>query len=93
MGFASALIVSPCVAAPLAGALLYIAQSGYAIYGGIMLFVMGLGMGAPLLAIGLSSGKLLPRPGGWMDEVKKLFGFLMLIMAVWILARVLGAFF
>ena len=93
MGFASALIVSPCVAAPLAGALLYIAQSGDAIYGGIMLFVMGLGMGAPLLVIGLSSGKLLPRPGGWMDEVKKLFGFLMLIMAVWILARVLGAFF
>ena len=93
MGFASALIVSPCVAAPLAGALLYISQSGDAIYGGIMLFVMGLGMGAPLLVIGLSSGKLLPRPGGWMDEVKKLFGFLMLIMAVWILARVLGAFF
>ena len=93
MGFASALIVSPCVAAPLAGALLYIAQSGDAIYGGIMLFVMGLGMGAPLLVIGLSSGKLLPRPGGWMDEIKKLFGFLMLIMAVWILARVLGAFF
>ena len=93
MGFASALIVSPCVAAPLAGALLYIAQSGDAIYGRIMLFVMGLGMGAPLLVIGLSSGKLLPRPGGWMDEVKKLFGFLMLIMAVWILARVLGAFF
>ena len=93
MGFASALIVSPCVAAPLAGALLYIAQSGDAFYGGIMLFVMGLGMGAPLLVIGLSSGKLLPRPGGWMDEIKKLFGFLMLIMAVWILARVLGAFF
>ena len=93
MGFASALIVSPCVAAPLAGALLYIAQSGDAIYGGIMLFVMGLGMGAPLLVIGLSSGKLLPRPGGWMDEVKKFFGFLMLIMAVWILARLLGAFF
>ncbi|WXG20490.1 cytochrome c biogenesis protein CcdA [Campylobacter concisus] len=92
MGFASALIVSPCVAAPLAGALLYIAQSGDAIYGGIMLFVMGLGMGAPLLVIGLSSGKLLPRPGGWMDEVKKFFGFLMLIMAVWILSRVLGAF-
>ena len=93
MGFASALIVSPCVAAPLAGALLYIAQSGDALYGGIMLFVMGLGMGVPLLVIGLSSGKLLPRPGGWMDEVKKLFGFIMLIMAVWILARVLGAFF
>jgi len=93
MGFASALIVSPCVAAPLAGALLYIAQSGDAFYGGIMLFVMGLGMGVPLLVIGLSSGKLLPRPGGWMDEIKKLFGFLMLVMAVWILARVLGPFF
>ncbi|OUT13693.1 cytochrome C biogenesis protein [Campylobacter concisus] len=93
MGFASALIVSPCVAAPLAGALLYIAQSGNIFYGGIMLFVMGLGMGVPLLIIGLSSGKLLPKPGSWMDEVKKFFGFLMLIMAVWILARVLGEFF
>ncbi|WP_181001175.1 cytochrome c biogenesis protein CcdA, partial [Campylobacter concisus] len=92
LGFASALIVSPCVAAPLAGALLYIAQSGDAIYGGIMLFDMGLGMGAPLLVVGLSSGKLLPRHGGWMDEVRKLFGFLKPIIAVWTLASVRGAF-
>ncbi|MBR8464885.1 protein-disulfide reductase DsbD [Campylobacter sp. faydin G-140] len=93
MGFASALIVSPCVAAPLAGALLYISQSGNAIYGGIMLFVMGVGMGVPLLVIGATSSKILPRPGGWMDSVKNFFGFLMLIMALWLLARVFGVMF
>ena len=91
MGFLSALIASPCVAAPLAGALLYIAQSGNALFGGLALFVMGLGMGVPLLLIGASSGKILPRPGAWMDKIKTLFGFIMLIMAVWLSARVLGA--
>ncbi|WP_169779143.1 protein-disulfide reductase DsbD [Campylobacter curvus] len=93
MGFASALIVSPCVAAPLAGALLYIAQSGDTFYGGTMLFGMGLGMGVPLLVIGASSGKILPKPGAWMDGIKSLFGFLMLIMAVWLMARIFGSFF
>lgn len=90
MGFLSALIASPCVAAPLAGALLYIAQSGNALFGGLTLFTMGLGMGVPLLLIGASSGKILPRPGAWMDKIKTLFGFIMLIMAVWLSARVLG---
>ena len=90
MGFLSALIASPCVAAPLAGALLYIAQSGNALFGGLALFTMGLGMGVPLLLIGASSGKILPRPGTWMDKIKTLFGFIMLIMAVWLSARVLG---
>nr|WP_314787174.1 protein-disulfide reductase DsbD [uncultured Campylobacter sp.] len=91
MGFLSALIASPCVAAPLAGALLYIAQSGNALFGGLALFTMGLGMGVPLLLIGASSGKILPRPGAWMDKIKTLFGFIMLIMAVWLSARVLGS--
>ncbi|WP_346745316.1 protein-disulfide reductase DsbD [uncultured Campylobacter sp.] len=90
MGFLSALIASPCVAAPLAGALLYIAQSGNALFGGLALFTMGLGMGVPLLLIGVSSGKILPRPGAWMDKIKTIFGFIMLIMAVWLSARVLG---
>lgn len=91
MGFLSALIASPCVAAPLAGVLLYIAQSGNALFGGLALFTMGLGMGVPLLLIGASSGKILPRPGAWMDKIKTLFGFIMLIMAVWLSARVMGA--
>ncbi|AQW80428.1 protein-disulfide reductase DsbD [Campylobacter pinnipediorum] len=93
MGFASALIVSPCIAAPLAGALLYISQTGNLFYGGLMLFVMGIGMGVPLLIIGLSSGKILPKPGIWMDTIKYTFGFLMLIMAIWLLSRILGSFF
>ena len=91
MGFLSALIASPCVAAPLAGALLYIAQSGNALFGGLALFTMGVGMGVPLLLIGASSGKILPRPGAWMDKIKTIFGFIMLIMAVWLSARVMGA--
>lgn len=93
MGFTSALIVSPCVAAPLAGALLYISQSGNLLYGGAMLFVMGLGMGVPLLIVGASSGKLLPKPGIWMDTIKNSFGFLMILMAVWVLSRILGSTF
>ncbi len=90
MGFLSALIASPCVAAPLAGALLYIAQSGNALFGGLALFTMGLGMGVPLLLIGASSSKILPRPGAWMDKIKTIFGFIMLIMAVWLSARVMS---
>ena len=90
MGFLSALIASPCVAAPLAGALLYITQSGNALFGGLALFTMGLGMGVPLLLIGASSGKILPRPGAWMDKIKTIFGFIMLIMAVWLSAHVMG---
>ncbi len=91
MGFLSALIVGPCVAAPLAGALLYIAESGDALFGGIALFVMSVGMGVPLLLIGIGSSKLLPKPGFWMEEIKRIFGFLMLAMAIWMLDRVVGS--
>ena len=89
MGFLSALIVGPCVAPPLAGALVYIGQTGDALLGGAALFVMSLGMGAPLLLIGLGAGKYMPKPGGWMDSVTKIFGIVMLAVAVWILDRVL----
>ncbi|MGP1485047.1 MAG: protein-disulfide reductase DsbD [Campylobacter sp.] len=90
MGFLAALIASPCVAAPLAGALLYIANSGNLALGGIALFVMGFGMGLPLLIIGVSSGKILPRPGLWMENIKKFFGFIMILMAIWLSGNVLG---
>ncbi|MDR2638023.1 MAG: protein-disulfide reductase DsbD [Zoogloeaceae bacterium] len=90
MGVLSALIVGPCVAAPLAGALLYIGKSGDALLGGAALFVMALGMGVPLLAIGLSAGALLPRAGAWMNEVKKGFGVLLLATAVWIVSPVVA---
>ena len=89
MGFLSALIVGPCVAAPLAGALIYIGQTGDAVLGGLALFTLSLGMGAPLIAIGIGAGKLLPRAGAWMDRVKAVFGVLMLAVAVWLLERIL----
>jgi len=89
MGFLSALIVGPCVAPPLAGALVYIGQTGDALLGGLALFVMSVGMGIPLLLIGLGAGKFMPRPGGWMDSVSKIFGIVMLAVAVWMLDRVL----
>ena len=89
MGVLSALIVGPCVAAPLAGALAYIGQSGDPVRGGLALFVLSLGMGAPLLAFGTSAGKLVPRAGRWMDAVKKAFGILLLGVAVWLMARIL----
>ncbi len=88
MGVLSAIIVGPCVAAPLAGALLYIGRSGDAVLGGAALFAMGVGMGAPLLAVGLSAGTLLPRSGPWMEAVKKSFGVLLLATAVWLLSPV-----
>ncbi|MGM0533927.1 MAG: protein-disulfide reductase DsbD [Campylobacterota bacterium] len=93
MGFLSALIVGPCVAPPLAGALVYIGQSGDALLGGAALFVMSLGMGMPLLAIGAGAGKFMPKPGGWMDKVSKIFGVVMLGLAIWMLERVLPSFF
>ncbi len=86
MGALSALIVGPCVAAPLAGALLYIGQSGDVVLGGIALFSLALGMGVPLLLVGLSAGALLPRAGGWMEAVKKFFGVLLLGVAVWLIS-------
>ena len=89
MGFLSALIVGPCVAAPLAGALIYIGQTGDAVLGGSALFALSLGMGAPLIAIGTSAGKLLPRAGGWMDAIKAVFGVLLLGVAIWMLERII----
>jgi thiol:disulfide interchange protein DsbD len=91
MGALSALIVGPCVAAPLAGVLIYIGTTGDALLGGAALFVMALGMGAPLLAVGLSAGALLPRAGAWMEHVKKGFGVLLLATAVWLVSPVVPA--
>ncbi len=91
MGLLSALIVGPCVAAPLAGALIYIGQTGDAVLGGMALFALSIGMGLPLLAIGTSAGKLLPKAGGWMDAVKSVFGVLLLAVAVWMLERIVPA--
>ncbi len=91
MGFLSALIVGPCVAAPLAGALIYIGQSGDAVLGGAALFMLSMGMGAPLLAIGTSAGKILPRAGSWMDTIKAVFGVLMIAVAIWMLERIIPA--
>lgn len=91
MGLLSALIVGPCVAPPLMGALIYIGQTGDAVLGGAALFALSLGMGAPLLAVGVSAGKFLPRAGGWMDTVKAVFGVLMLAVAIWMLERILPA--
>lgn len=85
MGALSAIIMGPCVAAPLAGALLYIGQTHDAVLGGVALFVLALGMGAPLLLIGTSAGVLLPRAGAWMDGVKRFFGVLLLALAIWII--------
>ncbi len=89
MGVLSALIVGPCVAAPLAGALLYIAQTGDAVLGGWALFAMGLGMGAPLLAVGVASRSLLPKVGPWMEGVKKAFGVMLLAVALWMITPVI----
>ncbi len=91
MGFLSALIVGPCVAAPLAGALIYIGQTGDPWLGGGALFALSMGMGTPLLAIGTGAGKLLPRAGGWMNAVKAVFGVLLLAVAIWMLERILPA--
>tara|TARA_B100000767_G_scaffold260010_1_gene270265 strand:+ start:5212 stop:7050 length:1839 start_codon:yes stop_codon:yes gene_type:complete len=88
MGILSALVVGPCVAAPLAGALLFIAQTGDATTGGLALFAMGLGMGVPLLLVGTSASKWIPKTGPWMQRVKVGFGFLMLLMALWMTDRV-----
>jgi thiol:disulfide interchange protein DsbD len=86
MGALSAVIVSPCVAAPLAGALLYIAQTRDVALGGAALFTMALGMGVPLLVVGISEGALLPRSGPWLNRVKQFFGVLLLAVAAWIVS-------
>ena len=89
MGVISALIVSPCVAAPLAGALIYIGQTHNVLLGGVGLFALALGMGVPLLLIGASAGSLLPKAGGWMTVVRNLFGVVMLAVAAYIVWPVL----
>src|SRR5688572_979111 len=88
MGALSALIVSACVAPPLIAALTVISQTGDVVRGGLALFVMSIGMGTPLLLVGASAGKLLPRAGAWMDTVKNLFGVLFLAVAAWMLSRI-----
>ncbi len=93
MGLLSALIVGPCMAAPLAGALIYIGQSGDALLGGAALFALSIGMGLPLLIIGTSAGKFLPRAGSWMNSVKAIFGVLLLAVAIWMLERIIPAAF
>ncbi len=89
MGMISALVVSPCVSAPLAGALLYISSTGDAVLGGGALFALSLGMGAPLIAIGSTGAKLLPKAGAWMDKVKQIFGIVLMGVALWLMQRVL----
>jgi thiol:disulfide interchange protein DsbD len=89
MGLLSAVIVSPCVAAPLAGALLYISQTRDVLLGGGALFAMALGMGVPLIVVGVSEGALLPRAGAWMNAVRRFFGVLLLAVAIWVISPVL----
>jgi thiol:disulfide interchange protein DsbD len=89
MGVLSAVIVSPCVSAPLAGALLEIARSGDVALGGGALFAMALGMGVPLVAVGVTEGALLPKAGPWMNGVRRFFGVLLLAVAIWIVSPVL----
>ncbi len=89
LGVVSSLLVSPCVSAPLAGALLYISASGDALGGGLKLFALGLGMGAPLVLFAVGGGTLLPKGGNWMVTVRNAFGVLLLAVSVWMLERVL----
>jgi len=90
LGFLSALIVGPCVAPPLAGALIYIGQTGDAVLGALALFFMSLGMGIPLILIGLGAGKFMPKPSVWMESITKIFGIVMLGVAIWFLSRVIN---
>lgn len=91
MGGVSAIMVGPCVAAPLAGALVYISQTRDVVLGGAALFAMALGMSVPLLLVGLSAGSLLPRAGAWMENVKRVFGMMLLAVAIWMVTPVLPA--
>jgi len=89
IGALSALIVSPCVSAPLAGALLYISSTADAVVGGLSLFAMGLGMGVPLIIISVGGGKFFPKAGHWMDAIKAIFGVMMIAVAIWLISRVI----
>ena len=91
MGALSALIIGPCVAAPLAGALLYISQTRNVVLGASALFAMALGMGVPLLLLGASAGAFLPKAGPWMESVKRFFGVLLLGVAIWLISPVIPA--
>ncbi|MCK5726125.1 MAG: protein-disulfide reductase DsbD [Thiotrichaceae bacterium] len=91
MGALSALIVGPCVTAPLMAAFAYISQVGSPLLGSLDMFAMGLGIGVPLVLIGTSAGKLLPKAGAWMDATKAFFGVLMIAMAIWMLERIVPA--
>ncbi len=90
MGFLSAFIIGPCVAPPLAGAVIFISQTGDALLGGIALFAMSMGMGLPLLLVGAGAGKFMPRPGGWMTVVSQTFGVVMLALSIFMLGKVLS---
>ncbi len=89
MGALSAIIVSPCVAAPMAGALLYIGQTHDAVLGGVALFALALGMGLPLLLLGASAGALLPKAGAWMEAIQRFFGVLLLAVAIWLISSII----
>ena len=89
MGLLSALIVGPCVAPPLGGAILFISHTGDALLGGTALFVMSMGMGMPLLLVGVGAGKFMPRPGGWMTAISQIFGVMMLGLGIFMLGRIL----
>jgi thiol:disulfide interchange protein DsbD len=91
MGALSGLVASPCTTAPLTGVLLYIAQSGDLAYGALVLYILSLGMGLPLLLLGSSGGKWLPKPGAWMDVIKAIFGFLLLSVPLMLLSRIMPA--
>ncbi|CEG57100.1 protein-disulfide reductase DsbD [Legionella fallonii] len=90
LGVASTLVVSPCVTAPLIGVLSYIGQNGQVLMGGLILFVMALGMGVPLLIVGSGYGSILPKTGLWMMKIKHFFGLMMLGIAIWMLSRVIN---
>ncbi|MDF4798133.1 protein-disulfide reductase DsbD, partial [Vibrio parahaemolyticus] len=89
MGAISGLVCSPCTTAPLSGALLYVAQSGDLLTGGIALYALAMGMGIPLILVAVFGNKLLPKAGGWMDRVKTLFGFILLAAPIFLLERIL----
>jgi len=91
MGFLSAFIIGPCVAPPLAGAVIFISQTGDALLGGVALFVMSIGMGLPLLLVGIGAGKFMPKPGGWMTRVSQVFGVVMLALSIFMFSKVLPA--
>ncbi len=91
MGFLSAFIIGPCVAPPLAGAVIFISQTGDALLGGTALFAMSMGMGVPLLLVGAGAGKFMPRPGGWMTRVSQVFGVTMLALSIFMFGKVFDA--